>query len=607
MPIELPETTLAEIRKNLDSVKKDIAKSNDELNNSVETQEKKRETVISQNVINKSKTDLKSDEKARFLNISKIFVTEWVKQIKKFQQDQEKKKKLTGEIPNVKKKTKVPYEFLSNLMAKKKQTMPVVKTKKESSWLKKILTVIGFLGLGWVIFKTVISRIPGQVWDAIKDLGSDIGDLAMNIFSSVWDELKSDLSALWDWIKKQLHLEEIGNFFTSSWDKLAGWFDSLWEGIKNTWKSVSDYIMNLPGRIWDWICDVAKAIFDPIVEAIKTAWNWLKEKVLAVWDWIKEQIDKFWEGLKKTWTSVVNFFSGIWDWVTDTFSFSKIWENIKKFISSFIDTLKEDLRLLLSGQILEFVKRKFNFITDMFNKAISAIKKITPSSWWGDDEKDEKTVTKSQVKTEVKSDVKKVIEKQEEIVLKDNILETVKNICDRMNIFFSGNENGFIDLSEKLLKQCGEGFSNLINQFEKIKLENIYNVEQDVTYKDSYDQSDKSVKTINNDFSKTNNSDYSITYNTIDIPALNEAISTLKKQSDKEVKLLESQNDYLVKMITNIDGLGTKLGWLDPKKFKEQPNNNIIPIIGSFGKQESTSYNTIELKLAQRTYASAFS
>lgn len=579
-------------------VGQDLDQSIVEQNLSLDTKEDNREKVWNENIIDTTKTDLKSDEKTRFINISRIFVREWLDQIKKFQEDQEKKAKLTGAMPITQPNKRIPYEFLSDLLEKRRQKkVEPPKPKKKSSWLKKILTIVAGIALGWGLFKGVIQKIPDKIWDSVKDLGKEIGDLALGVLGFAWDWLKSGLSSLWEWIKDVLNLDAIGDFFTGAWDTVSGWLTSLWDDLKSTWQSVKDFIVNLPGTIWEWICDAASAIFDPIIDAIKAAWDWISDVVVGVWDWISDQISSFWEGLKSAWTSIVDFFSGIWDWITDTFSFSKIWGAISDFFSSYIKGLKEDIGLLLEGKIFEFIQNKFKFITDMIQKASNLI-----SGWFSSDDEE---VEKKQEKTEIKKDVKNVIEKQEDIVLKDNVLETVKNICDRINVFFSGNENGFIDLSNKLIAQCQTGFQSLVDQFKNIKLQNTYEIEQDLTYRDTYDQSDKSVKTINNDYRKIKTDDYSITYNAIDIPGLNKALSTIEQQSVTEIRLLESQNDYLVKMINNIDGLGNKLEWLDMKNAKDKQANNIIPIIGGLGQPRNTSYQTFDLKAAQANYANA--
>lgn len=599
MALELPETTLTKIREGLTLVGKDLDQSIIDQNLNLDVKEDNRKEVWNQNVISSVKTDLTSDEKTRFINISKLFVNEWMEQIKLLQEEQEKKAKLTGDLPLTKPDRKIPYEFLSDLMSKRQAKKPEPpKPKKKASWLKKILMIIGSIALGWAFYKTVLAGIPGKVWESIKDLGSEIADLAVGVLSIAWEGLKTGLSELWDWIKDALNLDAIGEFFSKSWETVSGWLTGLWNGIVATWETVKNFIVGLPGAIWDWICDAANAIFQPIIDAISAAWHWLCDGVIAIWDWICEQINSFWEGLKSAWTSIVNFFSGIWDWITDTFSFSKIWGAISDFFSSYINGLKEDISLLLEGKIFEFIQNRFKFITDMFSKAANFL-----SGWWSGDNKE--SVEKKKEKTEIKKDVKKVIEKQEDIVLKDNVLETVKSICDRINVFFSGNSNGFIDLSNKLIGECQKGFQNLFEQFNKIKLNNTYNIEQDLTFRDTYDQSDKSVKTINNDYSKVTSDDYSITYNTIDIPGLNKAISVIEQQSATEIRLLESQNDYLVKMINNIDGLGDKLEWLDSKNNKEKPVNNIIPIIGGLGKSKNTAYETFDLKVAQANYANA--
>lgn len=598
MALKLPETTLKQIRDGLKAVGDELDASIVNQNLQLETKEEKREQVLKENVIDKARTDLKQDEKTRFLSISKIFVKEWIDQVKKFQKEQEKRKKLVGEIPNVRKKSKVPYEFLTNLLSKRKKKLPnLEKPKKGTEWVKKIMKYVGLLALGWVMFKSVIKKIPDSVWKEIKGIGSSMVDGVLDALGSLWDEFLKDMKLLWEWIKEQLHLKAIGNFFRSIFNTFSGWMDSIWLKIKGAWNSVVDFIVSAPGKIWDWICSLADMIFSPIIRGIKAAWDWMIDKVLDFWNWITDSFTQFWKGVKTIWKTIKDFFVGLWD----SISFESIWNAIKNFVSGYIADLKEDLKLLFTGHIKELAEKYITRYTGLLSSLIDKIKSIFG---WDSDENEEK-VEKTQVKTEVKTDVKKVIEKQEEIVLKDDILESVKDICDRINVFFSGNKDGFIDLSNRLIEQCDKGFKSLFDQFQKIKLENIYNVEQDVTYRDNYDQSDHSTKIINNDYSKSSNDDYSITYNSIDIPAVNDALGTIQRQSDSEIKLLESQNDYLLKMIVNIDGLGEKLSWLDPKKLKNQEKNTIIPIVGINKKPLVTSYQTYDLKRAQINFAKA--
>ena len=51
--------------------------------------------------------------------------------------------------------------------------------------------------------------------------------------------------------------------------------------------------------------------------------------------------------------------------------------------------------------------------------------------------------------------------------------------------------------------------------------------------------------------------------------------------------------------------MSDKLDWLDPKKYREQPSNNIVPIIGLTPKPKNTQYQTFDLKVAQANYAKA--
>ena len=607
MAVELPETTIIEIRKNLIEVGQQIDTALVNENMKIENKEDQREKIWKENIIDKTKTTLSSDEKKRFIEISKIFVKQWVEQVKKLKQEQQKKGLLSGAISTLKKKATAPFRFISDYLKNKKKKMEkTAQPKKKMSWITKLLLIIGGLGVAWFLFKSFLKSVPDKVRKSLENLGGEVLRLGEAALDGLWDMIKSGLDGLWSWIKSVLHLDDIGKFISNAWNKLTGWFDGIWQKIVGVWEGVKKAVVEFPGKMWDWICSVAKSFFETIVNAVTTTWNWIKDKVLGVWNWISGQLKKAWEGLKKAWTGVVNFFSGIWKWVTDTFSWKKIWGAIKDYVSSFVGNIKESINLLLEGKIIEFVKRPLEKITGVFSNVIDKVR----NSWLGrrlglSDKQEDTKVTEKQVKTKVKSDVVNLIEKEKDIVLKDNILETVKDICDRINTFFSTKENGFIDLSNKLINKCMSGFTDMKNQIGNIKLKNVYEVDYEQNYHDTYDQSDHSVKTINNDYSKHSTDDYSITYNTLDIPALNNAVKTIENQNRAEIKLLASQNDYLAKMITNIDGLGDKLTWLDPNKFKTQQNNALIPIIGTTSHPGMNVFDTSHLKLAQRRYANA--
>lgn len=601
MALKLPETTLAQIRENLKLVGEQIDTSIVNQNNDLQVKEDNRQKIWSENIIDKTKTDLKSDEKARFLSISKIFVKEWLNQIKKFQAAQEKKDKLTGEEPVAKKKQKIPYEFLSNLVKDKKKKVLPEKPKEKKSWMSKIFKFVGLLTLGWVMFKAFLGKIPSAVWDSLKNVGKDILDFVGNLFGMLWDGITSDLGKLWDWIKGALGLDAIGNFFTSAWDTVSGWLSSLWNGIKSVWKSVTGFIVDLPKTIWNWICDTAKAIFDPIIDAISAGWNWIKKVVVGVWDWISEQLSSFWNGLKKTWQSVVNFFSGIWDWIKETFSFSNIWNTVKDWFNNKINEYKQMFRLLFEGNWKEFALQLIGKAINILTFGLGGLAQKGIKALVNKFRKKEEVGTTTTV---TKPDVKKIIEKQEDIVLKDNVLETVKEICDRINTFFSGRTNGFIDLSERLLSATGSGFVDMINKLKEVELKNVYNYSPNVYHNEQDHRIDQSTKTFNNDFSTMN--DYSINFNTIDVPSLNQAIDTLSRQSEAEIKLLRSQNDYLMKMIGSIDKFDASLSWLHKEDYKPKPQNTIIPIFGNLAKSGVPIIDNTHLISAQNNNAQAF-
>ena len=604
MAVELPETTIIEIRKNLIEVGEQLDQAIVDENLSIKNKEDEREKVWKENIIEKTKTTLSNDEKKRLFEVSRIFVKEWVDQIKKLKEQQKKKDFLSGTASTLKKKVTAPFQFVSDLFKnKKKKEEP----KKEGgmSWLTKLLLIIGGLAAAWFLFKDHIKDIPEKILAPLRGLKDSAIDLIKGAWDDVCATVKEKLTGAWEWVKTTLHLDELGKFFTDSWNKVEGWFDTIWNKIETTWTECKNEVINFPGKMWTWIQDTAKELFDPVIKAITDAWNIVKDKVLGYWEEIKNKISEWWEGLKKAWKNVCDFFDGIWKWITDTFSFDKLWKCIKEFASGRIDDIKEDLTLLFTGHIKELAEKYVNRFISIFTKIIDKAKTIL--GYVGVDFGDNTEETsKEQVTTKIATDVQRVIEKQDEIELKDNILDTIKSICDRINVFFSGNKNGFIELSNRLVNQVSSGFTDLQKQLEKVELKNIYNLEQENNYHDSYDQSDKSVKTINNDYSKHSNDDYGITYNSIDIPALNNAISALEKQNEEEIKLLTSQNDYLSKMINNIDGLGDKLTWLDKKEYKPQQNNAIIPILAGLPNRPGMKlFDTSDLRMAQQRYAAA--
>lgn len=608
--VELTEENLNLVRDNLNEIAKTLDVSIDTQNKDIENKDKQMDKILKENVIDKTKTILKPDERKRFLEISKIFINEWILQIKKLQEAQAQKGLLSGDIPMGEKKKKKPFEFLSFFKKGDKDTKKE-KPKSSTPWWKKLLLFVGGIGLIYAFFKNSIQQIPDKVWNGMKSLAKSIGNTFSNLMSESWEWIKIQFDDLWGWIKKTLGLDELWGYITGVWDKLAGWLDETWNTIKSGWKSFSDMIMNLPGTVWKWICDSLSNLLEPVIQGLKEAWDWICGIVSGAWNWLCEQFGKLWEGIKSAFNGIVKFFSGIWDWVCENFSFKKIWDNVSGFIMKKINNIIEGFKLLITGDWKKLGKL-------IIDDTVETLKFLAGPLWdavagWfsSDDDKKEKEKVKSKVektrnKKEIKNDVRTVLSQKEEITLKDNLLETVKDICDRINIFFSDKKGGFIDLSTELIKATNENFSGLMNQLKGLKLQNVYNMENDIEYNDDYDQSDRSTKTINNDYSKTVTDEFKITYNNLDLKSINRAIDILNNQTDQEINYLKSQNNYLGQMINTISGLSKDLQTFDSAKFENKEPNGIVPIYAQDNRPPKDIVVTTILKEAQNLFGSIF-
>lgn len=615
MAVSLSQENLDLIRESLNTVSDTI---NETIDNEIKDPEKKEESlekVKEANLVDEAKSSLSSNEKKRFTAIAKIFIDSWMKSIQKIQKIQEKRNALA-----IKKEPKEPG-WLKKLFTpkKKKEVKKKDNCKEGMAWWKKLLLLFAVLGGIYYLFRDKMKEILPMLWDGIKKLGGVIIDLSGKVLSAVWGWIKEVCSGLWEWIKEKLPFDKLGEYISSAWDSFTNFFSGIWDWIKSAFKGFIDGIMSLPGKIFGWIGDAIHWLLDPICDAIGAAWDWLSEKVLAFWDWIKDSLSSVWEGIKDVWEGIVDFYSGIWDFITDCFS----WEKIKSVFMQIWDTLKSLFSEEGRKKLLNAIGGFWNNIADWWNSKSwlpghlsriggddgqgvtkeDELKKIKEESEKAKKKTAEKKADKAKV-AKVDTKVNKVVE-QKEIKLKDNILETIKELCERLNVFFSAKSGGFIDLSQRAIQEFTNGFKAMNSAVSKLQLVNRYEVTNKIDYDDDYDYdySDKSSRSVSHDNRTFNTQNYSVSYNTLNVPALNRAMEALNRKTEEEIKLLRSQNDYLEKMIGNFDGLGEKITWLDPEKFIKQASNTIIPIVTN--RTPKTDYDAGVVKSVQSSLARA--
>lgn len=611
--VELSEDSIKQIKDNLDSVADTINEAIDDVQNNPDNKQEEKEQKQEENIVDKEKSSVSSQEKKRFAQIGQIFIDQWVKSIEKLQTSQAKQLALSTS------KKEVEPSWLSKLLNRKNAAAVQKKPdKKGTSWLKKLLQVIGVLGLVYVLFKDKIDKVMPEIIDWLKTTGLKLIATALVVVKGVIPLVRIGLTTLSNWLiglgkdvmillGKQLKglLPLIG--------KGLSWLNSRLVALAS--KANSKLLGGLGKGL---LGVVAGALIGLVASYLPQIWEWLKSSVSSMWDWIKEALpfDQLGEYLSSAWETFSGFIGGIFDGMAGIFN-------------GIIDAV-----LGIPKKVMEWV---FGGIGKAIGAIGKAIKSILPSWLGGGDDKPSKDDKKPKKKEpdEVQAKVDKKVEKKE-IKLKDDMLETIKEICDRLNLFFSSKSGGFVDLSKAAIKEFTSGFAQVKEQMKKIQLNNVYEVSADVAYKDKYnwDQSDRSQRSISN-YNKivhetnrhnnyknyidrkfqinnwnTNLNKYDVNYHTIDIPALERTIRTLENKTNEEIEVLRSQNDWFSAIIRNMDGLGKKLEWLDPSKLEteEKPSQPpFVPLLstGGDGSLSIGAYNASVMKSVQASMARA--
>lgn len=384
----------------------------------------------------------------------------------------------------------------------------------------------------------------------------------------------------------------------------------IWEGDDGK-GGIKAVLEKLPG--WTETIDRVKVLVDKILRwldailiGIRVAINMifpivrLLDLTTTVARWFTGDFPRWWkETVIPAWDKITDFFANIKDWVWDAMHDVKEWA-LKKW-DSFVGGVKDTWE-----NIKNTTKTGWNAAVQSGMNALGLGDKAKHLQVAISREKTETELIEQ--RTEKKQEAfRKQIAGIDDIVLdENNILKTIEQIANRMNLFFSDKEGSFIDLSNTIISDFNKNFEKLVSHIDKITLQQTFNIHDDDVYKDTYDYSDKSQRTINNDNRTINEQDYSINYNLVNVPAVKRALDTIDRQQQEEIRILSSQNDYLNRMVANMDGLGKKLEWLDAKKLTAQATNTIVPLI----KQSQVglgNYNATAIKGVQASIASALS
>lgn len=166
------------------------------------------------------------------------------------------------------------------------------------------------------------------------------------------------------------------------WDDIAKAAGKAWDWIKSVWEKVANW-MN-------------EKVVQPIVEFFTGLWNKITEIFGVVKEWFVEKFSAAWEGIKAVFSVFVDYFKMQWENVKLIFSvvkdvltgnFSDAWEGIKKvfnnfkgFFSNLWNTIKSTFSALgtkigdaIGGSVKAGINKVITWIENTINKAIGLI------------------------------------------------------------------------------------------------------------------------------------------------------------------------------------------------------------------------------------------
>lgn len=166
------------------------------------------------------------------------------------------------------------------------------------------------------------------------------------------------------------------------WDDIAAAAGKAWDWIKGIWEKVANWFN--------------EKVIQPIVEFFTGLWNKITEIFGVVKEWFTEKFQQAWDGIKQVFSVFVDYFKMQWENVKLIFSvvkdvltgnFSDAWEGIKKvfnnfkgFFSNLWNTIKSTFSALgtkigdaIGGSVKAGINKVITWIENTINKAIGLI------------------------------------------------------------------------------------------------------------------------------------------------------------------------------------------------------------------------------------------
>ncbi len=214
-----------------------------------------------------------------------------------------------------------------------------------------------------------------KVFEGLKDVLGEIGDIYKKVFKPIFDTLKESLSDVISAVTEGLSFaKSILVFITPVLQCIAGLIGNfMLLGIKNLIDTIK-----LIGNVLKGISKFITGVFTGDWEK---AWGGIKDIVKAVVGWFKDTIININEFLIGRLAPVADFFSGVWERIKEVFSnvgeffsnvFNNAWSNTKKVFAPVGE--------FFSG-VWADIKKPFSKVGEYFSNMWDGIKTKTKRTW----------------------------------------------------------------------------------------------------------------------------------------------------------------------------------------------------------------------------------
>lgn len=218
------------------------------------------------------------------------------------------------------------------------------------------------------------------VWSSITSAFSAVGTWFSTAFTTAWTNITTAFSTASEWASGvwtniTTAFSAVGEWFsgifstawtniTTAFSAAAEWASGVWASITSAFSAVGEWFSSTFSSAWSKIQTVFSGTI--IGAYFRNIWNTVKSIFTVVKDVLSGNFSDAWEAIKGVFSGWGDFFSGLWDTISTTFSAlgTKLGDAIGGSVKAGINS------------VLTWVQDTVNKAIDMINSAVDLINKI---------------------------------------------------------------------------------------------------------------------------------------------------------------------------------------------------------------------------------------